>query len=157
LAFALIGAFPFLIAAFPDGDLALSCFFATTFFKALAGFASDRGVDFLVAVFGVVFTAFLTRVTFAAFPATLELEIFPCFETEAVGRPEAGFFFSSFFSFEPNFEADLELLRAAATFVFALLFWRLESISLIPISFCLRGLTLWALRHVSLSGVFIAD
>src|SRR5262249_42909320 len=73
------------------------------------------------------------------------------FDTEAVGRPEeAGFDFNSFFFFNPNFELAFEIefepVLADATLSFALFLGRLESVSLIPNSFCLRGLTLSALR-----------
>src|SRR5262245_49759382 len=142
---ALTGVGAFLTLVFRTNDLVLTCLFATTFFWALAGLDADlsfcagflaRVFGFLIDVFGVDFTAFLIRAFFATFLATFAVEILLCFDTEAVWE-EAGFFFSSFFFFEPSFEIDLELALAAATFLyFVLPFWRLESVSLIPNSFC---------------------
>jgi hypothetical protein len=128
--------------------LALSRFFATTFFWVfatiffwvLAGLAVALGAGLLNEVFGVFFTAFLTLAVFATFLATLAtflatlatfaVEILCCFDPEAVWE-EAGFFFNSFFFFETSFELAL----AAATLFFTLPFWCLESVSLITISF----------------------
>jgi len=91
---------------------------------------------FLDEVFGAVFTAFLIRAFFATFLATFAIEILLCFDTEAVWE-EAGFFFRSFFFFEPSFDRGLELALAAATFLYLVLpFKRLESVSLITNSFC---------------------
>ncbi|MGE0132327.1 MAG: hypothetical protein AB7U82_29950 [Blastocatellales bacterium] len=127
----------FLTAGFLAGDLALTCLFAMTFFWALTDFDGAFGAVFLKEVFAVVFTAFLMRAFFATFLATFAVEILLCFDTEAFRRPEeTGFFFNSFFFFEPIFETDLELVPDDATLGFALPFWRLESVSLIPISFC---------------------
>jgi hypothetical protein len=104
--------------------------FATIFFGALAGLAAALGAGLLNEVFVVFFTAFLIRVFFATFLATFAVEIFRCFDPEAVWE-EAGFFLRSFFFFETGFKPTL----AAATLFFALPFWRLESVSLITISF----------------------
>jgi hypothetical protein len=105
--------------------LALSRFFATTFFWAfatiffwvLAGLAVAFGADLLNEAFGVFFTAFLTLAFFATFLATFAVEILCCFDPEAVWE-EAGFFFSSFFFFETSFELAL----ADATLFFTLPF-----------------------------------
>jgi len=133
-----------LAVAFRTNDLVLTCLFATTFFWALAGLVATLGLGvgflndvfgFFDEVFGVVFKAFLIRAFFATFLATFAVEILLCFDNEVLWE-EAGFFFSSFFFFEPSFEIDLELALAAATLYFVLSFTRLESVSLIPISFC---------------------
>jgi len=107
--------------------------FATIFFWVLAGLAVAFGAGLLNEAFGVFLTAFLTLAFFATFLATLAtfaVEIFCCFDLEAVWE-EAGFFFNSFFFFETSFELAL----AAATLFFTLPFWSLESVSLITISF----------------------
>jgi hypothetical protein len=143
---ALTGVGAFLAAVFRTNDLVLTCLFATTFFWALAGLNAalslcagflDEVFGFLDEIFEVVFTAFLILAFFATFLATFAVEILLCFDTEAVWEEAGFFFFSSFFFFEPSFEIGLELVLAAATFLyFALPFWRLESVSRIPISFC---------------------
>ncbi|MCI0525158.1 MAG: hypothetical protein L0Y75_07835 [Acidobacteria bacterium] len=146
---ALTGDFTFFVEVFLTSDLAIDLAsvlaltrpFATTFFCALADLEAALDVGFLDKVLAVVFTAFFTVALFATFLATFAVEILVCFETEAAGRPDkAGFFFNSFFFFEPDFEPgleiDFELVLAAATFAFVLLLWPLESVSLIPISFC---------------------
>ena len=129
---ALTDAGAFLAAAFGVSDLALTCFFATTFLLALAGLVPALGPGFLDWVLAIVFTAFLIRAFFATFLATFAVETLLCLDTEAE-EEEVGFFFNSFFFFEPSFEIDFELFLVTA--IFALFFWRLESISLIPISF----------------------
>src|SRR5262249_51852379 len=143
---ALTGAGVFLAVVFRTNDRVLTCLFATTFFWALAGLNVALGFgagflddvfSFLDEVFGVVFTAFFIRAVFATFLATFAVEILLCFDTEAVWAEAGFFFFSSFFSFELSFEMCLELVLAAATFLyFVLPFWRLESVSLITFSFC---------------------
>jgi len=135
---ALTGVGAFLAVAFRTNDLALTCLFATIFFWALAGLEATLGlvVNFLDEDFGDVFKAFLIRAFFETFLATFAVEILLCFDTEAVCE-EVGFFFSSFFFFEPSFDRGLELVLAAATFLyFVLPFSRLESVSLITNSFC---------------------
>ena len=115
--------------------------FATIFFRVLAGLDEALGAGLLNEVFGVFFTAFLIlaffafttfliRTFFDAFLATFVVEILCCFDPEAVWE-EAGFFFSSFFFLETGFELAL----ATATLFFVLPFCRLESVSLITISF----------------------
>jgi hypothetical protein len=119
-------------------DLALTRFFAMTFFEvfatiffgALASLDAALGAGLLDEVFGVFFTAFLILAFFATFLATFAVEILRCFAPEAVWE-EARFFFNSFFFFETGFELAL----AVATLFFVLPFWRLESVSLITISF----------------------
>jgi len=121
--------------------LALTRFFATTFFWVfvtiffwvLAGLAAALVAGLLNEGFGVFFTAFLILAVFATFLATFAVEIFCCFDPTAVWE-EAGFFFNSFFFFETGFELAL----AVATLFFTLPFWRLESVSLITISFYLE-------------------
>jgi hypothetical protein len=121
--------------------LALTRFFATTFFWvfatiffwAFAGLAVAFGAGLFNEAFGVFFTAFLTLTFFATFLATFVVEILCCFDPEAV-LEEASFFFNSFFFFETSFELAL----AAATLFFTLPFWRLESVSLITISFYMK-------------------
>src|SRR5262245_24531333 len=129
--------------------LALTRFFGTTFFWVLAtiffwvlaGLAAALVAGLLTEGFGVFFTAFLILAVFktlilavfATFLATFAVEIFCCFDPTAVWE-EAGFFFNSFFFFETGFELAL----AVATLFFTLPFWRLESVSLITISFYLE-------------------
>jgi hypothetical protein len=98
-------------------------------------------------------TAFLIRAFFTAF--LFAVEILRCFNLEAIWPDavlpdavlpdaalpdavlpdavllDAGFFFNSFFFFETSFE----LAMVAATLFFVLPFCRLESVSLITISF----------------------
>jgi ABC-type antimicrobial peptide transport system permease subunit len=118
--------------------LALTRFFATTFFwdlatiffRVLAGFDAALGAGLLnkvlgtfftafliLAFFTAFFTAFLIRAFFATFLAIFAVEILRCFDPEAEWE-ETGFFFSSFFFFETGFE----LVLVAATLFFALPF-----------------------------------
>jgi len=106
------------------------CVFVTIFFWVLACLAAALVAGLLTEVFRVFFTAFLILAVFATFLATFAVEIFCCFDPTAVWE-EAGFFFNSFFFFETGFELAL----AVATLFFTLPFWRLESVSLITISF----------------------
>jgi hypothetical protein len=120
----------FLAAVFLAKDLDLTCFFAAIFFPALDGLDVALVASLLNGVFAAFFTAFLIRAFFATFLATFAIEILLCFDTEAV-LEEAGFFFNSFFFFETVFE----MVLFAATLFFVPPFWRLESVSLITISF----------------------
>jgi hypothetical protein len=120
----------FLAAVFLANDLVLTCFFAAIFFRVLDGLDVALGASLLNEVFAVFFTAFLIRAFFATFLATFAVEILLCFDTEAVWE-EASFFFNSFFFFETVFE----MVLFAATLFFVPPFWRLESVSLITISF----------------------
>jgi hypothetical protein len=107
--------------------------FVTIFFWVLAGLAAALVAGLLNEGFRVFFTAFLILAVFATFLATFAVEIFCCFDPTAVWE-EAGFFFNSFFFLETGFELAL----AFATLFFTLPFWRLESVSLITISFYLE-------------------
>jgi hypothetical protein len=75
----------------------------------------------------------LTGADFLTLLATFAEAVLLCFGPEAVARPEETFFFFSSFFF---WELDADRVLAAATLTRALLFWRLESVSLIRIPFC---------------------
>jgi hypothetical protein len=144
----LTGALTFLRTAFfLAGLLVLACFPAMIFFFGLKAldltlvatfFFGLKALDltlvatFFDEVFAVFFTAFLTATDFLTGLAALADSFLLCFDTEAVIRPAVTRFFFSAFRF---FEADLGRVLVAATLTFALPFCRLESVSLIRISF----------------------